>query len=145
MYFSFWYICIFKYLYFIRMNLSSSSDLPDVIINICAVQLWTIGKIELLAKTWVLQYLSDSSSLCGPSHLSDSSSLCGPSRLSDSSSLCGPSPHLTPNFSYNLRALADSGALFNLWDLQLSLLKWDLLFLSERLRSVLNFLSNHFF
>ncbi len=32
-----------------------SSDLPDVIISICAGQLWTIRKIELLAKTGVLQ------------------------------------------------------------------------------------------
>ncbi len=45
----------FKYInIFILLEwISLSSDLPDVIISICAGQLWTTGKIELLAKTWV--------------------------------------------------------------------------------------------
>ncbi len=54
--FYFWYIFIFKYINIVILLewICLSSDLPDVIISICAGQLWTIGKIELLAKTWVL-------------------------------------------------------------------------------------------
>ncbi len=69
---------------------------------------WSImnNRYNLTAsKTCVLQIFEWLLPLYGPSHLSDPSPLCGPSHLSDSSSLCGPSPNLTPNFSYNLRAL----------------------------------------
>ncbi len=44
---------LFKYINLLILCLSL--DLPDVITSICAGQLWTIGQIELLAKTWVLQ------------------------------------------------------------------------------------------
>ncbi len=82
-------ICIFKYInVFILLEWNCLSwDLPDVIIYICAGQLWTIGKIWTASKNRVLQILSCSS----PS--------------SDSSSLRGPSPNLPPNLCYDLRAL----------------------------------------
>ncbi len=86
------YINIFILLEWICLSL----DVPYVIISICAGQLWTIGKIELLAKTWVLQIFEWLLPFVWPSHLSDSSPLCGHSHLSDSSPLCGPHIWVTP-------------------------------------------------
>ncbi len=69
-----------------------SSDLP-VIISVCAGQLWTIGKIEMLAKAWVLQIFDWLLPFVWPLPFE----WLLPFEW--------PLPNLTPNFSYNLRAL----------------------------------------
>ncbi len=73
--------------------------------NLTARKTCVLQIFEWLLPLYGPSHLSDPSPLCGPSHLSVPSPLCGPSHLSDPSPLCGPSPNLTPNFSYNLRAL----------------------------------------